>query len=163
MVLHCTNRLLYVANRKKYPAIAREQIVKPVFIVGLPRTGTTILHDILSQDPSNRVPMTWECMFPSPPPERSSFGSDPRIARCQATFPDVEQMIPAFKTMHPMGAKLSQECVTLMGGAMCTPLFHNQFRVPSYQDWVDAADFAPVYAFHRQQLQHFQWISAPIR
>ncbi len=157
MVLHTTNRLLYVADRKKYPAIAKEQIVKPVFIVGLPRTGTTILHDILSQDSSNRVPMTWECMFPSPPPERSSFGSDLRIARCQATFPDVEQMIPAFKTMHPMGAELSQECVTLMGDAMCTPLFHNQFRVPSYQDWVDAADFAPVYAFHQQQLQHFQW------
>ena len=157
MLLHSTNRLLYVADRKKYPEIAGEQIVKPLFIVGLPRTGTTILHDILSQDQSNRVPMTWECMFPSPPPARASFTNDPRIARCQATFPDIDQMIPAFKTMHPMGAERSQECVTLMGEAMCTPLFHNQFRLPSYQDWVDSTDFAPVYAFHQRQLQHFQW------
>jgi hypothetical protein len=56
-----------------------------------------------------------------------------------------------------MGAELSQECVTLMGEAMCTPLFHNQFRVPSYQDWVDTeADFSHVYALHRRQLQHLQ-------
>ena len=57
--------------------------------------------------------------------------------------------------MHPTGALLSQECVVMMGEAMCTPLFHNQFRVPTYEDWVDhEADFAPVYDFHRRQLQH---------
>ena len=158
MVMHSRNRLLYKADRERHPEISEEKIVKPVFIIGLPRTGTTILHDILGQDPNSRVPMTWECMFPSPPPQRETFISDPRIAQCQATFPDVDQMIPAFKTMHPMGAELSQECVTLMGETMITPLFHNQFRVPSYQDWVDhQADFADVYAFHHQQLQHFQW------
>lgn len=158
MVLHATNRLHYVADRKRHPEIAQEKIIKPVFIIGLPRTGTTILHDILGQDPQSRVPMTWECMFPSPPPQRKTFNSDPRIAQCQATFPDIDQMIPEFKSMHPMGAQLSQECVTLMGETMCTPLFHNQFRVPSYQNWVDnEADFADVYAFHQQQLQHFQW------
>lgn len=158
MVLHSSNRLLYIADRKRHPEIAQEKIVKPVFIIGLPRTGTTILHDILGQDKSNRVPMTWECMFPSPPPQRNSFNTDPRIAKCQATFPDIDQMIPEFKAMHPMGAQLSQECVTLMGETMCTPLFHNQFRIPSYQNWVDnEADFGHVYDFHQQQLQHFQW------
>lgn len=158
MILHSTNRLLYVADRQRHTEIANEKIVKPVFIIGLPRTGTTILHDILAQDPRSRVPMTWECMFPSPPPNRSTFKTDPRIEKCQATFPDIDQMIPEFKAMHPMGAELSQECVTLMGEAMCTPLFHNQFRVPGYQDWVDnEADFADVYAFHQRQLQHFQW------
>ena len=60
--------------------------------------------------------------------------------------------------MHPMGAELSQECVVMMGDAMCTPLFHNQFRVPSYEDWVDHdADWSHVYAFHERQLQHLQW------
>jgi Sulfotransferase family len=60
--------------------------------------------------------------------------------------------------MHPTGALLSQECVVMMGEAMCTPLFHNQFRVPSYEDWVDdEADFAPVYDLHRRQLQHLGW------
>jgi hypothetical protein len=60
--------------------------------------------------------------------------------------------------MHPMGAQLSQECVVMMGEAMCTPLFHNQFRVPSYEDWVDTeADWSHVYGFHERQLQHLQW------
>lgn len=157
MIGHTVNRLQFVNDRKRFPAIADESIVKPVFIIGMPRTGTTILHDILGQDPASRVPMTWECMFPSPPPERETFRTDPRIAQCQATFPDVEQMIPEFKAMHPMGAELSQECVTLFGDSMCTALFHNQFRVPGYQDWVDRTDLAPVYAFHKRQLQHFQW------
>lgn len=158
VLLHVVNRLAYVADRKRFPAIARERIVRPVFIIGLPRTGTTILHDILAQDPANRAPLTWETMFPSPPPEAATFTTDPRIARCAATFPSVDLQIPAFKAMHPMGAELSQECVTMMGEAMCTPLFHNQFRVPSYEDWVDLeADWSHVYAFHQQQLQHLQW------
>jgi len=154
---HAVNRLHYVNDRKRFPEIAKQVITQPVFIIGLPRTGTTILHDIFAQDPANRVPMTWEAMFPSPPPETSTFDTDPRIDVCEALFPDIDAQIPGFKAMHPMGARLSQECVTLMGEAMCTPLFHNQFRVPSYQDWVDLeADFRPVYDLHRQQLQHLQ-------
>ena len=154
---HTVNRLAYVDDRKRFPEIAREEIVRPVFIVGLPRTGTTILHDILAQDPANRAPMSWEVMFPSPPPETATFDRDPRIAACAATFPDIDAMIPGFKAMHPMGALLTQECVTMMAEAMCTPLFHCQFRVPSYQDWVDhEADFRHVYEFHRRQLQHLQ-------
>ena len=154
---HTVNRLGYVEDRKRFPEIALETITKPVFIIGLPRTGTTILHDILAQDPSSRAPLTWETMFPSPPPEAATFHSDPRIAQCAATFPDIDALIPGFKAMHPMGATLSQECVTMMGETMCTPLFHNQFRVPSYQDWLDEeADLSHVYDFHRKQLQHLQ-------
>ncbi|MEE3329718.1 MAG: sulfotransferase [Myxococcota bacterium] len=155
---HTANRLAYVNDRKRWPEIANERIVRPVFIIGMPRTGTTILHDILAADPDNKAPMTWEAMFPSPPPEAATFETDPRIAACEATFPGVELQIPAFKAMHPMGAELSQECVTMMGETMCTPLFHNQFRVPSYQDWVDhEADFKHVYDFHIRQLQHLQF------
>ncbi|HEX5613636.1 MAG TPA: sulfotransferase [Acidimicrobiia bacterium] len=155
---HIVNRLHYIEDRKRNPAIAAERIARPVFIVGMPRTGTTILHDILAQDPATRVPVTWEVMFPSPPPEADTFDTDPRIAQCAATFPAVELQIPAFKAMHPMGATLSQECVTMMGESMCTPLFHNQFRVPAYQDWVDdGAEWSDVYTFHRRQLQHLQW------
>lgn len=157
MLLHTVNRLRYVDDRKHDPAIAEQRIEKPVFIIGMPRTGTTILHDILAQDPANRAPLTWETMFPSPPPRTETFTTDPRIAACAATFPAQEEQLPEFKAIHPMGAELSQECVTMMGEAMCTPLFHNQFRVPTYEDWVDHdADFAHVYAFHRQQLQHLQ-------
>ncbi len=152
------NRLDYIGDRKLHPEIAKERIKAPIVVVGMPRTGSTILHDILAQDPDSRAPLTWEVMFPSPPPELASFETDPRIAACDATFPGVDAQIPAFKAMHPMGAKLSQECVTIMADTMVSALFHNQFRVNSYQDWVDQeANFAPVYEFHEQQLQHLQW------
>lgn len=160
-LLHTVNRLNYVNDRKRFPAIADEQIVAPVFIIGFPRTGTTILHDILAQDPDSRAPLTWETMFPSPPPEAATYATDPRIAQCAAVLPSPEtetERDRQFRAMHPMGATLSQECVVMMGEAMCTPLFHNQFRVPTYEDWVDHdADWSHVYAFHERQLQHLQW------
>jgi hypothetical protein len=152
------NRLHYLEDRVRNPGIAAEKIEKPVIVVGMPRTGSTILHDILAQDPDSRAPLTWEVMFPSPPPEPGSFETDPRIEACAATFPGVDAQIPAFKAMHPMGAQLSQECVSLMADTMCSPLFHNQFRVNGYQDWVDReADWSRVYDFHEHQLQHLQW------
>lgn len=158
ILLHTVNRLLYVRDRALHPEIAEVQIERPVFIIGLPRTGTTILHDILNQDPANRAPLTWELMFPSPPPTTEEADTDPRIALCQSFIPSGDDHSEMFKAMHPMGALLSQECVVMMGEAMCTALFHNQFRVPSYQDWVDdEADWAPVYEFHRRQLQHLWW------
>ena len=152
------NRLGYIEDRRQNSSIAAEKIVRPVIVVGMPRTGSTILHDILAQDPDSRVPLTWEVMFPSPPPEPETFETDPRIEACDATFPGVDAQIPAFKAMHPMGARLSQECVSMMADTMCSPLFHNQFRVNSYQDWVDRdADWSRVYDFHEHQLQHLQW------
>jgi hypothetical protein len=161
VLLHAVNRLGYVNDRRRFPAIAEERIVAPVFIIGFPRTGTTILHDILAQDPDSRAPLTWETMFPSPPPEADTAATDPRIERCAATMPTPAtetERDRQFRAMHPMGATLSQECVTMMGETMCTPLFHNQFRVPAYEDWVDReADWSHVYAFHERQLQHLQW------
>lgn len=154
---HIVNRLQYVNDRKLFAGVERQRIVKPVFIIGLGRTGSTILHDILAQDPANRAPLTWEVTFPSPPPATATFQTDPRIARCEAGFPPLDERREKFKAMHPMGARLSQECVVMMGDAMCTPLFHNQFRVTAYQDWVDReGDWAHVYDFHHKQLQHLQ-------
>ncbi|HTJ63724.1 MAG TPA: sulfotransferase [Alphaproteobacteria bacterium] len=153
---HIVNRLNIVNDRKLYPAIAEQKIEKPVFIVGLGRTGSTILHDILAQDPANRAPLTWEVTYASPPPQTATFETDPRIAKTQAGFPPPDFRRELFKAMHPTGAQLSQECVVMMGDTMSTPLFHNQFRVPTYQDWVDTADRGHVYDFHKKQLQHLQ-------
>jgi len=152
------NRLSLVADRRRHPGIAAQEVRRPIFVVGLPRTGSTILHDILAQDPATRAPLTWECNDPSPPPETASFESDPRIAANDAALAGVDRLIPGFKAMHPMGAQLAQECVVLFMHSIATPIFHNSYRVPGYQDWLDrSCDWRPVYAFHRQQLQHLQW------
>ncbi len=153
------NRLGLVAARRAHPEIADVALHRPLVVVGLPRTGSTILHDILACDPTHRAPLTWECNEPCPPPDTATFESDPRIAACDAELAGVDRLIPGFKAMHPMGARLPQECVVLMQQTMCSVLFHNEYSVPAYQDWLDdpAFDWKPIYAFHRWQLQHLQW------
>ena len=151
------NRLHMADVLDHHPEIGAGEIRQPVFIVGQPRTGTTILHELLAQDPENRVPMTWEVMHPWPPPERDTYETDPRIAIVEKHFAGVDRLIPGFKRMHPMGARLPQECVALTAHDFASMLFSTTQSVPSYQAWLDRADLRWVYAAHRRQLQYLQW------
>ena len=145
------------AVARAHPEIAAQPVRAPLFILGLPRTGTSILHELLAQDPANRVPMTWEVMHPWPPPEAATFETDPRIAAVERHFAGIDRVLPDFKRMHPMGARLPQECVALTAHDFATMIFHTTHRVPSYQAWLEAADLRWVYASHRRQLQYLQW------
>ena len=107
------NRLNFVALLKQQPEIEEQRIERPIFVVGPPRSGTTIFHDLLVMDPDNRVPLTWETARPLPPPETATYGNDPRIALAEQDLKRVDQLLPQFKTMHPMGAERAQECVTM--------------------------------------------------
>ena len=152
------NRLSVTEDWKRYPEMGKEEIVKPIFVVGLPRTGSTILHDLLARDPGNRVPLTWECHHPSPPPERATYETDPRIAECEEYLAQTSgTLIPEFQAIHPMGALLAQECVMLQAHDFTSIIFAHQFRIPSYQAWVESTDLSSVYATHRRQLQFMQW------
>ena len=145
------------AVRLAHLEIDAEEIRAPIFVLGLPRTGTTILFSLLAQDPANRVPMTWEAMWPWPPPERATYDRDPRIARAEQSFARIDRMLPEFKKMHPMGARLPQECAVLLSHEFTTIMHHTMHDVPSYQRWLDAIDRRPGYASHRRQLQYLQW------
>jgi hypothetical protein len=151
------NRLYMADVLTHHPEIAHGEIRAPLFIIGLPRTGTTILHALLAQDPAHRVPMTWEVMHPWPPPERRTYDRDPRIAIVERHFAGIDRLLPGFRRMHPMGATLPQECVALTAHDFASMLFSTTHRVPSYQAWLDAADLRWVYASHRRQLQYLQW------
>jgi sulfotransferase family protein len=151
------NRLRMTAVLTGHPAIEERAIRAPIFIVGLPRTGTSILHELMAQDPANRVPMTWEVMHPWPPPDVATFATDPRIAAVEKHFAGIDRVLPDFKRIHPMGALLPQECVALTAHDFATMLFHTTTHVPSYQVWLETADLGWVYASHRRQLQYLQW------
>jgi Sulfotransferase family len=151
------NRLRMTDVLARNPAITGAPVARPLFVVGLPRTGTSILHELLAQDPANRVPMSWEVMHPYPPPERATYTSDARIAAVEKHLAGVDRVLPGFKAMHPMGAELPQECVALTAHDFASMLFSTTHRVPTYQAWLDAADLRPVYASHRRQLQYLQW------
>jgi hypothetical protein len=101
--------------------------------------------------------MTWEVLDPWPPPERASFENDPRIARADQHFRQIDRVLPGFQAMHPMGARLPQECVAITAHEFASLIFHTSYRVPSYQRWLDGADLRPVYASHRRWLQYLQW------
>ncbi|HTY79057.1 MAG TPA: sulfotransferase [Candidatus Bathyarchaeia archaeon] len=154
------NRLRLVEDRKRHPGIAEVAIRSPLFIVGLPRTGSTLLHHLLAQDPARRVAQAWEVMYPSPPPERARYEKDPRIAQAERQLRWLDRIVPDFKKIHPLGARLALECLAIMAGSFQSWRFNTMYRVPTYQEWLGHQDPGPAYQFHRRFLQHLAW-SAP--
>ncbi|MGF1527285.1 MAG: sulfotransferase [Candidatus Competibacterales bacterium] len=152
-----TNRLRISADRRGHPAIAAQEIRAPLIITGLPRTGSTLLHGLLAQDPALRAPATWEVMMPSPPPEGGETGGGGRIAAVARRLAWADRLIPSFKAIHPMGAQLPQECIAIMGHAFASIQFPTTYYIPSYQRWLDAVDLELAYRCHREFLQHLQY------
>lgn len=151
------NRLGVMAWRKQHPEIAAKAITAPIFIVGQPRTGTTILYDLLAQDPSLRAPLTWEVDAPCPVPQPETYHDDPRIAQTQASIDLSEQIMPGFLAFHPMGALVGQECVRITAGEFVSMIFSVQYRLPGYYRWLlYEADHAGAYRYHRIFSQHLQ-------
>jgi hypothetical protein len=150
-------RLALTAWRRDHPEVAEGSVGRPIFIIGQPRTGTTILHDLLAQDHAFRVPLTWEVDLPVPPPETATYGTDPRIAEVQATVDLVETVMPGFTTFHPMGAQLAQECVRITACDFKSMIYPIQHRIPAYNKWLlHEADLTSTYRWHRRYLQHLQ-------
>jgi len=150
------NRLRLVDWRKRHPDIEKQEIREPLFIIGLPRTGTTILHALLEQDPVNRSPLFWEVQFPVPPATPETWLDDPRIAQDQKILDQLFALVPGFAAMHPMGATMPQECVAVFTMCFMSEQLQVQFDVPSYQEWLDEQDMRSTYEFHKRFLQHVQ-------
>lgn len=151
------NRLRLVELFRQHPEIAEQPIERPIFVVGPPRSGTTIFHDLLAMDPGNRVPLSWEVCYPLPPPETATYRSDPRIAQVQADLDRVDRLLPDFKKMHPMGAERAQECVAITSHDFASMIFESQFDVPTYDRWVGDCDMGSALRWHRRFLQVLQW------
>lgn len=152
-----STRLQLIQWRKDHPAVAEQRIVAPIIIVGLPRTGTSILHDLMAQDPSMRAPLSWEVERPVPAPRTETYHTDPRIAEAQAGFDLVDSIIPGFTAFHELGAQLAQEDVRMWTSEFRSMQLSLQFEVPEYNRWLlHEADMAPAYRWHHQFLQHLQ-------
>jgi hypothetical protein len=157
MIRALKNRLEVIAWRKEHPDIAAKPITAPIFIVGQPRTGTTILYDLLAQDPELRAPLTWEVDAPCPVPQPETYHNDPRIAQTQASIELSEQIVPGFLAFHPMGALVGQECVRITASEFTSMIYTVQYRLPNYYRWLlYDADHTGAYRYHRIFLQHLQ-------
>jgi hypothetical protein len=157
MIRALKNRLEVIAWRKQHPDVAAKPITAPIFIVGQPRTGTTILYDLLAQDPELRAPLTWEVDAPCPVPQPETYHNDPRIAQTQASIELSEQIVPGFLAFHPMGALVGQECVRITASEFTSMIYTVQYRLPNYYRWLlYHADHTGAYRYHRIFLQHLQ-------
>ncbi len=149
-------RLHIQADRKRYPGIADAGIDAPLFITGLPRSGTTFLHNLLTADPGLRAPAGWEVMFPSPPPGARPNGSEPRIPRAQRRMQQLYWLAPGFRAIHALDAALPQECIAITSSAFVSDAYPTMCHIPSYQRWLDDADLVTSYQYHRRFLQQLQ-------
>lgn len=151
------NRLQLQADFKRYREIQQVPIQRPLFILGLPRTGTTFLHNLLSQDPNSRWLRMWELYFPTPAPQENDPQSHSRIEATQAIIDSVQQLAPQFAVAHSLNATNPEECNVLFEHEFVGILFELQGNIPSYTQWLKTQDPTPFYQSYRQQLQYLSW------
>ena len=148
------SRLQMEQDRQLYPEIGHQEIRQPLFIVGLPRSGTTLLHNLLAADPEHRSPLMWEVMAPSPP---TVVDEKRRIQRAAQSCHYFNWLAPTFRYVHAVGAELPQECVGLMTPTFLSDQFDTMYYVSSYRAWFFQQDLRPVYEYHRRFLQHLNF------
>jgi hypothetical protein len=154
-------RLQVEETYRVHPEIEREEIGGPVFVIGLPRTGTTALSQLVAADPQFRSLRMWESSLPVPPPEKSTEHTDPRIAIAEGNLALMNEAFPLMRTMHHSEATTATECQDLMGMSFRTGHFDGFAHVPSYMAWVVDADMRETYRYHRRVLKLLQWHCPP--
>jgi sulfotransferase family protein len=153
-------RLKMERDRQLHPNISRQEIRKPLFIVGLPRSGTSVLHRLLAADPEHRAPLMWEVRSPSPP---TRVREKRRIQQATQSCNFFNWIVPTFRCVHAVGPEVPQECVSLMTPTFLSDQFDAMYYVPSYRAWFFQQDLRPAYEFHRRFLQHLQFRRAARR
>src|SRR5256885_6532110 len=147
-------RLQMERDRELYPNISCQEIHQPIFIVGLPRSGTSVLHRLLAADPQHRAPLMWEVRSPSPPTHASEKR---RIQSATQSCSLFNWLVPTFRYVHTVGAEVPQECVSLMTPTFLSDQFDAMYYVPSYRAWFFRQDLRPAYEYHLRFLQNLQF------
>ena len=157
------NRLRVHDWVRRHPEIREQRVREPLFVTGTPRSGTSILHELLAQDPANRALLTWETHYPFPPLGDATPPGDPRIRRSDRRVKLWPKLVPAYRTMHEMGAELPQECIFLTDHEFKSEHWGGSYNLPNYSLWLTRTDMRPALEYHRLHLQLLQWRSAPRR
>jgi hypothetical protein len=155
VVRFLSNLLRLVEEEKRAPGILAQPIARPVFVSGLPRSGTTFLHSLLAEDPGNLVPRVWQLIQPYPARNAGS-GSDRRARRVGRQLRLFGLLAPDFRRMHPIDAGSPQECSEITAHVFASLRFDTTYRIPSYRRWLDETGHIEAYRFHKRFLQHLQ-------
>ncbi len=157
MIRGLYNRLQIHKTLTENPEILETPIRAPIFIVGFPRTGTTLLHNLLASNPEFRAPLMWELLFPCPPPDPETHAADPRIEMTQSGLDQFYESTPKMRAIHYWTATSPEECLHLFANAFINPLVDFDGPLPSYMTWLQEQDLTPAYRYYRKQLQILQW------
>ncbi len=139
------------------PEIEQAEIKQPVFIIGMPRTGTSILHAMMHQDPAHRSPLAWECLLPYPVPKPETFTNNDQLKTITKEFDQLFKLVPDFLKKHYMAADSPQECLAINNLDFNSFQITAQLYAPTYMDWfADESDSLETMKFHKRFLQYLQ-------
>lgn len=142
---------------KQIPAIADQAITEPLFVTGLPRSGTSALINLLSQAPENRGLLQWEVQFPDPWPGTAPGRIDPRYPHLVKAL--AENQDSEFQKIHYVDADTPEECVLIHAYAFSGVQMGFEIMLEPYRSWLLEQDLYPMYAYQKRQLQMLNWRS----
>jgi hypothetical protein len=146
-------RLVGEAACKQYPEHADVRIERPIFVTGLPRTGTTALHRLLTADPAHQGLEMWLTEVPQPRPPRETWPDNPVYQRLAAAFEQHHEAHPEFMGVHYISADQVEECWQLLRQSMRSISFECLAHLPTYSAWLAGQDWTDAYRRHRRNLQ----------
>ena len=149
-------RLQLIAEVARDPGVLDERVVEPLVVTGAPRTGTTIMHALLAQDPGHRAPLGWELLWPVPPPEPSTADHDVRIALADRELRLLAVVSSDLDAIHEYTGRMTKECLSAMSFAFRSEEFVSRYHVPTFAEWFFSCDMGPAYDMHRLVLQVLQ-------
>ncbi|KQH81305.1 hypothetical protein AO501_06885 [Mycobacterium gordonae] len=152
------NRLLLADLLRRHPEINDIELRSPVVIAGLPRTGTTHLHNLLASAPTFRTMPYWESNEPFPLPAEAGIAPDPRRARMDVAVSVINLVMPHFALMHEMTTDHVHEEIQLLANDFSTMLFETLAHVPGWRDYYQAHDQTPHYRYLATQLRAMQFL-----
>ncbi len=146
-------RLLSEAAWARYPEHAGVSIERPIFVTGLPRTGTTALHRLLTADPGHQGLEMWLTEVPQPRPPRETWADNPAFQHIQAAYERHHISHPEFMAVHYMAADQVEECWQLLRQSMRSISYECLAHLPAYSSWLRGQDWTDAYRRHRRNLQ----------
>lgn len=156
LVAYLAARLKTTDYLAKRPELLQRPIEKPIFVFGIPRTGTTLLSNLFACDPARRSPLTWEIDDPVPPATRATLYTDPRAL---ARLEQEKAMLaanPAMGKYYRNSAIYPNECVFFMAHDFKTLMLESRGKLPNYRDWLFSTDMTSAYTYHKRFLQLLQ-------
>ena len=142
---------------RRHPEILEEKVAAPIVVVGMMRSGTTLLQRLLAADPRFVCAYGWEVVEVAPRLDHQFTGVDPRIAVSEAREAKSRELAPDLFAIHPMYAREPEEEIVFLADAFLSHVPESGAHLPHYRAWLDEQDFTPAYDYLHRMLQFLQW------